>query len=303
MIKTNHIAILLATYNGERYLVDQIESILAQSYTEWELFLHDDGSKDRTVQIIEDYASRYPDRIHLLEGEPTGGAKNNFFYLMNQIDAPYLMFCDQDDVWKENKISLTLKKMQEIEEEGVPCLVHSDLTVVDEGLSVISESMFAFQNLRADRDTFSNLLVQNIVTGCTMMINASLAKLSRIEEVKGIIMHDWWLALVVSKFGKIGFVEEGTIFYRQHGGNTVGAKHANGLGYMFERFFQSKKTKESLKNTREQAGVFADMFGDDLAREYSLLGEKGKLKRLCFYRKHNIKKIGFVRNLGLILFG
>ena len=112
------IYILLATYNGEKYLKEQLDSLFEQTNQHWTLWIHDDNSKDNTVNIIKKYKSKYPDQIEFLDDDiSTGGAKENFTYLLDNIndDYDYIMFCDQDDVWLEDKIEITLKKMLEIE--------------------------------------------------------------------------------------------------------------------------------------------------------------------------------------------
>ena len=118
MHSTDKIAILMATYNGEKYICQQIDSILSQTCKDWELYIHDDGSTDNTIAAVESYVEKYPDKIHLIDGKSTGGAKYNFFYMFGQVEAPYYMTCDQDDVWKPDKIYLTLQKMEALEAKG-----------------------------------------------------------------------------------------------------------------------------------------------------------------------------------------
>ena len=116
------IYILLATYNGEKYLKEQLDSLFEQTNQHWTLWIHDDNSKDNTISIIKEYQSKYPNKIKFLDDNiSTGGAKENFTYLLENIDDDYehIMFCDQDDVWLEDKIDITLKKMLEIEKENV----------------------------------------------------------------------------------------------------------------------------------------------------------------------------------------
>jgi glycosyltransferase involved in cell wall biosynthesis len=122
--------------------------------------------------------------------------------------SDYVMTCDQDDVWMHDKIEITYEKMKEAERKykNVPILVHTDLKVVDENLNLISESLMKMQNLDSSRDKINNLLVQNIVTGCTAMVNQKL--ISYIKSVpKHAIMHDWWMALIASSLGRVEFIE------------------------------------------------------------------------------------------------
>lgn len=110
----NTIAILMATYNGEKYLGEQIESILAQTYKDWHLYIHDDGSKDNTVTILKEFVAKHSQQITLLEYSSQGGACRNFLSMLERVDAPYYMFSDQDDVWLNEKIEIEYKKIKEL---------------------------------------------------------------------------------------------------------------------------------------------------------------------------------------------
>ena len=310
MIRTDKIAVLMAAYNGGKHIRAQIESLLSQTCREWELFIHDDGSSDDTPAIIREYAGRYPDRIHVLDGPGTGGAKYNFIYLMKTVRAPYVMCCDQDDVWLEDKIEKTRRHMERLEADGGkdrPALVFSDLAVVDEDLCVIAKSMNEYQKLDPERTGFVDLLVQSVVTGCTMMMNrACVEKAMQGFNPDNIIMHDWWCSLVAARFGRISYLDEAPILYRQHGGNSIGAKAIADPRYIMGRIAAGKEIKRILELTRRQALEFAETYGlgaEDIASRYSAVGSEGKYSRLRFYRSHNLRKHGFVRNCGLILFG
>ncbi len=240
------IDILLATYNGSRYIEEQIDSILRQSFSGWRLIVHDDGSTDNTVDIIKGYVSNHPEKIFLIEdGVKTGGAKNNFFHLMKFATSDYVMFCDQDDVWDEDKIECTYVAMR-ANEAGLPCLVFTDLRVVDDSLNVISTSMFKYQNLKIP-NSLDQLLVSNAFTGCTLMINNSLVRLMTFPTVA--LMHDWWVAIELFKHkGKAIFVDRATIAYRQHATNSVGAKSSG----IFSKLIKLLKFKKTLNELRLQ---------------------------------------------------
>ena len=309
MYKTEKIAILLATYNGEKYISEQIDSILAQSEKDWVLYIHDDGSKDGTWQILEEYAKKYPEQIILVEGPATGGAKTNFLYLFEQVEAPFYMCCDQDDVWLPNKIEITKKEMENLirGDEDKACLVFTELCVVDGELNILAEKMSDYQGLDCVNLKFNRALIQNVVTGCTMMVNQVLRdELTRIEDYESVLMHDWWALLVATRFGKVGFVESATILYRQHGNNGVGATNAASFLYKLKRMLQGEEIKQSLVNTRIQAAAFTALYKEprgSLAYEYASLGELGKLKRLEFYKKYDVKKSTKAKNMGLIVWG
>lgn len=231
--EANHqvIDILLATYNGEKYIAEQIESILAQSNERWKLLVHDDGSTDGTVDIIKDYEQRFPDKIHFInDGVVAGSAESNFSHLMGISTSRYIMFCDQDDVWDIDKVDMCLDEIVALEQkhgDNFPILVHTDLSVVDEELKTLYPSFWNHLGLRTrffqPPTSLNRLLLQNVVTGCTVMFNRELLRLA-LPMPKGIVMHDWWIALVASAFGVIHSVNQQTIRYRQHSANLLGVK-------------------------------------------------------------------------------
>lgn len=309
MYHTEKIAILLATYNGEKYIAEQINSILEQTEKEWVLYIHDDGSTDGTKKIIKEYAQRYPKQIFVVEGKSTGGAKQNFFYLFSQVDAPYYMCCDQDDVWLPKKIELTKKEMNRLEQEdkALPCLVFTELKVADERLHILSDKMSVYQGLDCRNLSLSRALIQNVVTGCTMMVNRAMRdEFHKITDDADILMHDWWALLVATKFGKVSFVETPSILYRQHSENGVGAKNTNSVFYLLKRMLQGSEIRQSLANTREQARYFAFLYNekeDSLIYNYAVLGRKNKIIRLMFYQRYDVKKSTLAKNIGLFLWG
>lgn len=221
-----NVDILLATYNGARYLPEQLDSLLHQTEVLPRIIISDDGSSDETLSIIGRLEAMYPGRIKRLPQGPGRGASANFNYLLASTDAHYVFLADQDDVWDQDKVVISLDKMWALEQEHgteTPLLVHTDLRVMDESLQLISPSFFEFQNLKKSRDQFKDLLFQNTVTGCTVLANRALLN-KALPIPSAAMMHDWWLALVAAAFGKIGFVDKATMSYRQHGSNTVGAR-------------------------------------------------------------------------------
>ena len=297
------IIILLSTYNGEKYLKQQLDSLQTQIYKEFEIIARDDGSSDSTVEVLKLY------KIKLLETKQNLGAKISFATLLNHAlahsDAEYFMFCDQDDVWENDKVEKTLLKMQEAEKSypKQPLLIHSDLKVVNEDLSVLADSLWTYQNINPAKDTLNRLLLHNVVTGCTMMINRELGTL--VTNIPNeAIMHDWWIAMVASAFGKIAYIDESLMLYRQHGKNDTGAKQY-GLRYFFKKFF----TKPSFEKYILQSKAFLELYGKDMnaydrkmLEEFSTFHELTKCERLKVLYKYKIWKNGLMRNIGLVLF-
>jgi len=305
MFQTNKIAILLATYNGEKYLKYQIDSILSQSYTDWELFIHDDGSKDGTEKIIDNFCDKHPTKIHKIEGSSTGCARNNFFFLLRSVEAPFYMFCDQDDVWLEKKVENTYSEMKKLDDKK-PNIVFTELKVVDSDLNVISESMSKYQKLDCHNTSVNRILIQNVCTGCTMMINRTLRdEMIKAESIDNIIMHDWWAALIASEFGNLHFIDEPQILYRQHGDNSVGAKNF-GIKYIFSKFYKKEEIKKSLKDTEKQSKFFSETYRLNdchLISQYGNLHNLNKIRHLYFYLSNNVLKNSFTRNIGLFIWG
>lgn len=223
------IDILLSTYNGYLYLNEQIDSIINQSYNCWRLLIRDDGSTDRTIDIIQKYRQIHPSKFYILRSQGQIGACQSFAELLKKSTADYVMFCDQDDVWLPDKIELTFKKMESLERNhpNRPVLVHTDLYVVERTLKNISNSMWSYANfdITTEKELYK-IASQNIVTGCTMMINKSAKRVSLPIPMEA-VMHDWWIAINVCKYGVIGHVDKQTILYRQHSNNCLGTKNKN----------------------------------------------------------------------------
>jgi len=305
--------ILLATYNGERFLAEQIESLLGQDYVHTRLVIRDDASSDGTMAIIQKFIKQYPDKISLLNdsGDNVGSAAN-FFRLIESSNADYVMLSDQDDVWLPDKVSMTMETMRANEEKygpETPILIHTDLRVTSGNLSGISDSFWNYQKISPDCDAINRLLVQNVVTGCTVMINRSLMALVRPVSA-GIIEHDWWLALIAASFGRIAFVPKPTILYRQHGENAVGAVKWSTLGMIRKSLSAENKNRMAarLEKTRLQAAQFLKIYDDILMPatrriiwRYATLDELSFFPRLFCVIRCRFFKIGVLRNIGMML--
>ncbi len=302
------IVILLAAYNGEKFLKDQIDSILAQTYTDWKLVVQDDCSTDSTYDIVLCYANKYPEKIVAVSRrENSGGAANNFFNMLRYADEDYMMFSDGDDIWLPEKLNITLDMMRKLEAkngEDMPLLVHTDLKVVDSQLCEISGSLLKRQYLNCNNWQLNHLLAQNIVTGCTLMANRRLTEMIGAPPTHA-AMHDWWFALTASAFGEIGFVKQPTVLYRQHGTNLVGAKNAKSINYYLRRLLSIRKTRRELRVTYQQAREFHERYGDDLdnhkaqmVKDFILLPKVSVLSRLRLLNRYDFWKSGFLRRCG-----
>lgn len=213
-METKKVQILMSTYNGERFLSEQIESLLCQTWENVEILIRDDGSQDKTPDILNEYRANYKNiRVFLEENR---GVNRSFFELLKKSDADFVAFCDQDDIWLEEKIEIAIRKL---ELETGPALYCSNKILVDSA----GETM-----VKQDREKrvpgFGNAVVENICTGCTAVMNRKMADIVRARLPEHAILHDWWLYVVAAYAGKIIFDEHAYIKYRQHEENVVGAK-------------------------------------------------------------------------------
>lgn len=222
------IAILMATYNGEEFLEEQLKSILWQDFKDWELFFHDDKSKDDTLKIIDKYVRHYPGKMHLLvdDAENGRGAKDSFMWLLEHVESEYYMFSDQDDIWLPHKISTVYNRIREEESKSpsLPLMVYTDLCVADRYGTPVRLSSYEMAKMRPKWfDSFNAYRVMCKCAGCTTIINHR-AKECAIPIHPFAFMHDWWIALMVWKNGgRCMSMDVSTILYRQHGRNECGA--------------------------------------------------------------------------------
>ena len=221
--------IVLASLDGAKYLAQQLESLVNQTDSAWRLLIGDDGSTDRSLDIIESFRQQ-DDRIGVLDRHPafTASALGNFANLLSMAfkqGADYIFCCDQDDVWEPNRIELVLARLKDLEgEDKTPSLVHHDLIVVDEYLEPKADSFIDMMLLHPTGESNPQRLVsRNEVTGCAMACNRALLEIA-LPISEDAVMHDWWLALCAGYFGRLAFMPERLVKYRQHGDNTIGAK-------------------------------------------------------------------------------
>ena len=223
------IDILLSTYNGELFLSDQINSILQQTCTFWNLLIRDDGSKDQTRKIISKYIELYPGKItEILDQNGNVGSPLSFSLLLEQSKSRYIMFCDQDDVWLENKVEATYEEMLKLEMKtaDLPLMVFTDLHVVNERLELLYDSFMVKQKLFPDGVNHEyKIFALNVVAGCTIMINDVAKKF--ILPFPKFMVHDHWIAMNIAHYGVCKYLDQKTILYRQHGDNVYGAFEIN----------------------------------------------------------------------------
>lgn len=266
------VQILMSTYNGEKYLREQMESLLSQTYSNIEILIRDDGSKDGTTSILDEYSQQYSN-IKVFK-EKNVGVIDSFFDLLKKSNADYIAFCDQDDIWLANKVEKAIRKLKNVEEPALYC---SNKILIDANSQIIAENHGKYLT-----PSFENAIVECICTGCTAVMNQQLAEIIRKNIPKHAMMHDWWCYMVATYFGKVIFDENAYIWYRQHGNNEIGAS---------DKFWDVVKAKaKHLRKSRgkleSQLREFHEIYrgnGEKDAMILELLNTKsfsGKLKML-----------------------
>lgn len=301
------ICIIMAVYNGERYLPEQIDSILENSYQNITLHIFDDGSTDGSPEIIAKYEQQYPEKIFGHRNKVNQGVIRNFLNGTKIMDADYYMFCDQDDVWCQDKIKDTLKYMIHMEGHtpSEPVVVFGDTKVVDQDLKEIAPSFQRQSGYHTDEIDLAHLLMENKLIGCTIMLNRALRD-TLSDFPTEIRMHDWWVALVGAAFGKVGYLDKPLLLYRQHGNNVVG--NISQASYIKNRIANLKKQRTILYQTCAQAEAFLKIYGQKLSPEhkklihlFATLPETGWWSRRYRILRYGFLKSGLIRNLGVLL--
>lgn len=287
------VQILLSTYNGEKYVRQQLDSLLGQDYANVSILVRDDGSKDETVSIVEAYSKKH-DNITLIKGE-NKGVISSFFELVlcASPDASYYAFCDQDDFWKPTKVSRAVSLLEK-EDANAPLLYFSRLDIVDEQLQLLRHSQIPPQGAGLE-----NALIQNIATGCTIVFNQAMRQLfqSHIPRVEKVMMHDSWFYLLATALGKVIYDEQSHLLYRQHSSNTLGMAD-NKLKSAIMRYKNFKKEGHEKPFTTQTAEFYRLFEGelqehqkkliqDFLYKRNSLFGRISYAINTPLYRQNN----------------
>jgi len=308
--------IVLATFNGADFLVEQLDSLVAQTESHWTLLVRDDLSTDKTIDILKGYSLK-DQRIRLLQNpmEISGDASSNFSALMKAAysqGAEYIFCCDQDDIWAKNKLHLMLVKLKQLEGKNkAPSLVHHDLAVVDEILQPIAGSFVEMMQLHpSDEHSPQRLISRNEVTGCAMACNRSLLEIA-LPVSDQAVMHDWWLALCAGYFGRLDFVPEKLVKYRQHGDNTIGAKSFwHGLNPFTNWIAGWRRGDEEFISTVKQARAFKEAMADRLQKDpaafatlelYSTMVAAKRWQRLRALRQFGLWRSHWLLNVVLVM--
>ncbi len=225
------ISVALCTCDGARHLGAQLDSLARQTRLPDELVALDDNSSDESVRILEDFAARAPFPVTIRVNENRLGPAANFAAAAALCKGDIVFFCDQDDVWREEKIAILSSALRQAELKygtDTPILVHSDLEIVDEELSPVHPSFFGLMKFGTEDQDIADLLNRNVVTGCATAVNRPLLDLA-LPMPRAALMHDGWFALCARAQGAILSIDTALVRYRQHGANQVGARAFTGL--------------------------------------------------------------------------
>ena len=304
--------ILLAAYNGESFLPAQLASLSAQSFSDFSVLYQDDGSMDRTPEILAGWAEKDP---RFLPGSEQGkhlGAKENFFSLLRQTDADRILLCDQDDLWEPDKLESLLAAADVNDaDSSLPLLVHSDASVIDAEGQLLAPSFFRLQGWDPEAVHLNQLLVQNNATGCMMLLNRPLADLViRYGDPEKMFMHDWFIALTAAAFGRIVFLPHPLVRYRQHGRNAIGASRVSLPRRALRALREGERARTRISLTYSHSRSFLDAYGEALPEEaarviHSYLDTQAlpKLHRLAAVRAQGCLMQSPVTRLGQMIFG
>lgn len=237
------LAILMAVYNGEAFLKQQIISIQEQTFEDWDLIIRDDGSTDMTESILNEMALT-DSRINIItDDRKRGGPLNNFKTLMNfATDYEYIMFADQDDIWFKNKIASSLKKITEINGNVKYRAVYTNYQVGEDSNSHHLER--EYNEAIINKNNEKHILIQNWLMGCTMIINHDLLILAR-DIPSEAENHDNWIAILAFMYGNVKYISEPTMFHRIHNNNVTTSRTTKSLQkrllFMRQEIMNAKK--------------------------------------------------------------
>ena len=226
MNKSPVVAVLVATYNGEVFLKQQLDSILNQTYSNIKIYISDDNSSDNTAQIIKTYKENFPEKIFYTLNNSNIGVMKNFENLIFNCKEDYMALSDQDDIWQASKLQRQMDAMLELESENIslPCLVNSDLCMIDEKDKMINKSYFQFRNyVLSDKRDLGHILGPSGIMGNTLLINKELKHIALPFPSK-LDVHDYWLGLNAELFGKRKTINEQLVQYRIHSNNVSNSK-------------------------------------------------------------------------------
>ena len=298
---TPHIAILLCTYNGEQFLKEQLDSIIAQDYGNFSIWISDDGSKDQTIPILKNYQANLKKiRFSIISGPQVGFARNFLSLVSNpDIVADYFSFADQDDIWAPNKLSRAVNHLKTLP-NAVPTIYCSRTYLIDEtGNSIGLSPLFR------KKPSFTNALVQNIGGGNTMVLNKAALSLLRSVGIKPIVSHDWWSYLLITGAGgTLSYDPIPTVHYRQHNSNLIGSNRSHRLSLMRIKGLLNGRFKLWNTTNTQVLLTFKHLLTSENQRtleEFSRARNRWLIPRIWGVRKSGVYRQTLIGNLAIML--
>lgn len=295
------VAVLLATYNGEKYLCKQLQSIAAQDINHWSLYVSDDGSLDATKTMLKTFSDENPHHdIKIFDGPRKGFAKNFLSLVCNPvIQANFFAYADQDDVWMKSKLTKAVQWLGSVPSD-LPALYCSRTEYVDENLKHI-----AFSPAYERPAIFANALVQNVASGNTMVFNAAARKLlQEAGQDVDIPLHDWWTYMLVTGAGGLTHFDKApTVFYRQHSANLWGMNAGWRASLRrIKKLFEGRFKGWNERHIIALKGI-AGLLTADAQRRVDCFAQcrvsGGLIERLINFKKSGVYRQTFMTNLGL----
>lgn len=268
-MEEKRVKVLLSAYNGEKYIAQQLDSILEQSWKNIEIYVRDDGSSDHTVQIVEEYEKT--GRVHLEKGKNTGFIQSFFWLVENSGDADYYAFADQDDVWFPEKIAMAMEKLERTN-SSKPVLYFSNYDFYDGELNFV-----AHQKAGEKHPSFHNALVDCMPLGFNSVFNRTACNLMREHIPQHSCGHDWWTYMVCQGLGAVIYDERPTVKYRRHNSNVS----AGGMSFFKFQIWRFKKffLNDYFANVRAMLREYEEYYGESLSaadrKTLALFTEKG----------------------------
>ncbi|WPO79523.1 glycosyltransferase family 2 protein [Flavobacterium sp. KACC 22761] len=271
------VSVVLCTYNGSAYLKKQLDSILEQTYPIEEIIVVDDYSMDSTREILNEYKEKH-DVVKLFFSEKNLGSNNSFKYAMSLATCEYIALCDQDDIWYKNKIEIQMAAINPKKDK--PMVVFHDLCLIDEKDNVTHPSFWKVHGFFAERFNFKKLLIFNIVTGCTCLINKRMRDELIKCDMKDIIMHDYLIALIAYGFGNAIYINEPLMYYRSHSSSvTIKEKitFIDRVKSFFERIKNGNYLMPNILQIQKYNEVYQNnLYGQEKALVNKFIGLKNK---------------------------
>lgn len=257
-------AILLSTFNGEKFLSQQLDSILQQDYNDFILYVRDDCSIDSTMEILLSYQRKFDNIIILDNNNLRLGAKSSFYYLLKNVEAKFYFFCDQDDIWKRDKMSLQIDKIESLDHiSNLPIVIFHDLSLINESSDLICDSFWERHKFQFNNINLDSFYVQNKITGCTCLINESM-KMNMLKfNPDDILMHDHVISLIAYGFGKAICMSSKLVLYRDHN-SSVTSKTSVSYHFRFFNFLNNLNRYNYLHSHINQLDAYLKLFGKNL---------------------------------------